>query len=213
MSPLLPRPFPTSAFVVQWIHTKGAGALQAGRASPARVEGGGFIKKTVIVINGQGGVGKDTLCAFAGQRYRVDNISSITPIKEIAATFGWRGEKTPEARKFLSDLKRAFTDYNDLPTRYLTAEYRRFLASEDELLFVHIREGSEIDKFKKAVDGDCVTLLILRDLGRVSYGNASDDQVAQYPYDYRYWNNRPLAEAEEDFLTFLDGLLQKEGRI
>ena len=42
------------------------------------------MNKTVLVINGAGGVGKDTLCAMAAEKFRVENISSITPIKEIA---------------------------------------------------------------------------------------------------------------------------------
>ena len=40
--------------------------------------------KLTIVINGMGGVGKDTLCRFAAERYKTENISSITPIKELA---------------------------------------------------------------------------------------------------------------------------------
>ena len=40
-------------------------------------------KKLVIVINGKGGLGKDTLCESLRIDYRVTNISAITPIKEI----------------------------------------------------------------------------------------------------------------------------------
>ena len=40
--------------------------------------------KTIIVINGAGGVGKDTLCNIAARHFAVWNISSITPIKELA---------------------------------------------------------------------------------------------------------------------------------
>ena len=45
------------------------------------------------------------------------NFSTVDKIKEIARDFGWDGEKTPKARKFLSDLKDVFTDWNDLPVR------------------------------------------------------------------------------------------------
>ena len=103
--------------------------------------------KLTIVINGKGGVGKDTLCRFAAERYKTENVSSITPIKEIAALCGWQGEKTDRARKFLSDLKALTAEYNDFPTNYLVAQYRAFLASDGELLFVHIREPEEIRKF------------------------------------------------------------------
>ena len=42
------------------------------------------MNKIVIIINGRGGVGKDTLCDFAAKHYKVENISSITPIKDLA---------------------------------------------------------------------------------------------------------------------------------
>ena len=81
------------------------------------------MKKTVIVINGAGGVGKDTLCELASKHFKVYNVSSITPIKEIASMCGWRGEKDDKARKFLSDLKRLTVEYNDYPTVWAKARY------------------------------------------------------------------------------------------
>lgn len=165
-------------------------------------------EKVLMIINGKGGVGKDTLCAFAGRYFQVRNVSSITPIKEIAAEHGWQGEKTPRARKFLADLKEAFTQYNDLPTKYLLEQYKEFLASEEELMFAHIREGSEIDKLKRQVSGKCLTLLIKRTGdGPECWGNASDDEVENYRYDFVYENSQPLEEAEEDFIRFLTRVL------
>ena len=49
------------------------------------------MKKIAMVINGAGGVGKDTLCDLADKHFGVMNISTITPIKEIAAQCGWDG--------------------------------------------------------------------------------------------------------------------------
>lgn len=73
--------------------------------------------KAIIVINGRGGVGKDTLCDFVKEKYDdtygVQNISSITRIKEIAKDIGWDGNKDEKGRKFLSDLKKALTEYGD----------------------------------------------------------------------------------------------------
>ena len=42
------------------------------------------MKKLTFVINGAGGVGKDTLCDLAAKHFRVYNISTIMPIKDIA---------------------------------------------------------------------------------------------------------------------------------
>lgn len=169
------------------------------------------MEKVVIIINGKGGVGKDTLCAAAARRWRVENISSIDPIKAIAAQHGWQGEKDGRARKFLSDLKRAFADYNDLPNRWLEERCRGFAAGDGEILFVHIREGSQIAAFKRRVKGKCLTLLVRSPRTGAAYGNPSDDDVEDYPYDYIYENDRPLGEAEEDFLSFLEGVFRREG--
>lgn len=161
-----------------------------------------------IVINGAGGVGKDTLClSLTGRRVR--NISSITPIKEIAAKYGWNGEKDLRSRRFLAELKRVFTEYNNLPGRYLMEQYRDFLAGEDEVLFVHIREPEQIAEFVRAVDHNCVTLLIRRDLPETAqgYGNHADDDVEQYPYDVIFDNNRPLEQSKIAFAALIDHLL------
>ncbi|MBR2461064.1 MAG: hypothetical protein IKB34_07540 [Clostridia bacterium] len=171
--------------------------------------------KLGIVINGSGGVGKDTLCEFAAKVFRTVNVSSITPIKKIAAANGWRGEKTPEARRFLAELKRVFTEYNDLPNRYALAEYGKFIADpEKQIFFVHIREGEEIRKFvngSRCFDGSrCVTLLITSKRCAEKYGNASDDMVESYDYDYRFANDGDLAQAEEDFISFLADIVQRE---
>ena len=166
------------------------------------------MEKTVIVINGAGGVGKDTLCEFAEKHYKVMNISSITPIKEIASMCGWRGEKTDKARKFLSDLKALSIEYNDFPTVWATDKYRQFLTSDCEIMFVHIREAAEIEKFVKATEGKAKTLLVRGGdrMKKSNYGNASDDEVENYDYDYYFVNDKSLEEAEADFVDFLMNL-------
>ena len=174
------------------------------------------MKKLGIVINGRGGAGKDTLCDFVAKVYETVNVSSVTPIKRIASENGWKGEKTPEARRFLAELKRIFTEYNDLPNRYSLSEYERFLLTpEKKIFFVHIREGEQIKRFitaSKCFDGaHCVTLLIKSKRCEASYGNASDDMVEDYDYDYVYQNDKPLDEAAEDFLEFFASMLEREG--
>lgn len=166
------------------------------------------MEKTVIVINGAGGVGKDTLCEFAQKHFKVMNISSITPIKEIAAMCGWNGEKDDKARKFLSDLKALSIEYNDYPTLWATKKYSEFLDSDFEIMFVHIREASEIIKFVKATGKKAKTLLVRggERMKKASYGNASDDEVENYSYDYYFVNDKTLEEAEIDFVNFLKSI-------
>ena len=171
-------------------------------------------KKIVIIINGKGGAGKDTVCAIAAKFYKAKNISAITPIKEIAATFGWNGEKDSRARKFLSDLKRTFIDYNDLPNTYLEEEYLKFEQSDDDILFVHIRENDQIDDFKRRIKLKCVTMIVRStkiDNSEMLYGNYSDDHVEDYKYDYYYTNGKPLNVLVPDFMDFLYELFNEEG--
>lgn len=169
------------------------------------------MEKIVIIINGVGGAGKDTLCDLASKHYKVKNISAITPIKEIAHKCGWNGEKDAKSRKFLSDLKRVFIEYNDLPTKYLLSQYKKFKKSKYDILFVHIREKEEIEKFKKLVDIKCKTMLIDRENAAIEkWGNASDDEVKNYTYDLYFKNNKNINEIEQEFVSLLHTLLISE---
>lgn len=167
------------------------------------------MKKVLLIINGPGGVGKDTLCDLAAKHFKVYNTSTIIPIKEIAGYCGWNGSKDDKSRKFLSDLKRLCVEYNDYPTNWALARYREFLASENRVMFLHIREPEEIAKFVRATNGEAKTLLIRGGdrMKKSNYGNASDDCVENYKYDYYFVNDKTLAEAEKDFSAFIADIL------
>jgi hypothetical protein len=168
--------------------------------------------KIVIVINGKAETGKDTLCDFVINKYHAEKRSSITPILKIARENGWDGIKDNKSRKFLSDLKRTFIDFNNLPNKYLTEECDNFLKSNNDILFVHIRESDQIKDFLANVKDSCqcCTLLISNTMDDkpVLWGNDSDDNADNYPYDYIYYNIKPLEEAEKDFLEFFKTILQ-----
>ncbi len=166
------------------------------------------MKKIAIVINGAGGVGKDTLCDMAASEFKVLNVSSITPIKEIATLCGWDGRKDDKSRKFLSDLKLLCVEYNDYPTEWAYARYLEFLKSDDEVMFVHIREPLEIAKFVSRTGGEAKTLLVRggERMKKTKYGNTSDDSVEEYKYDYYFVNDKSLDEAKRDFIDFLKNL-------
>lgn len=167
-------------------------------------------KKTVIVINGRGGCGKDTLCDFTAMRYKVRNASSITPIKELATMAGWDGNKDPKSRKMLADLKQLFVEYNDLCNNYVVGQVNEFVACDEEIMFVHIRECDEIKKFMAScseIPGvNCFSLLVRRTTdgyGKELLGNSADDDVEKMTYDFIYENNKSLDELPDDFDMFL----------
>ncbi len=168
------------------------------------------MKKLIVVINGAGGVGKDTLCSFAARDYRVRNVSSITPILAVARAGGWDGVKTDRSRKLLSDLKALFTGYNDLCQAYVLDQCRAFLAGDEQVLFVHIREPEEITRFVDAAPAPVISLLVTSTKKAAHiYQNSSDDNVANYAYDCTYDNILPLEETDAAFRSFFSGLFAR----
>ena len=166
-------------------------------------------RKLIVIINGKGETGKDTLCNSLSGKYNIMNISAIDPIKEIARQHGWRGEKDDKARLFLAELKRAFINYNNLPTEYLKNKTEEFLNSSAEMLFVHIRESDQIDQYKRAIHPNrCVTLLVKRAMvdNYHWFGNAADDEVEHYDYDLIFENDLPIEESTAAFCTFIESI-------
>lgn len=173
------------------------------------------VEKTIIVINGKGGCGKDTLCEIAAKKYGVMNVSSITPIKEMAELIGWNGSKSDKDRKFLSDLKSLVTEYNDGANEYLLCQVEKFLKNEEDLMFVHIREPEMIEHFinsleERKVGINVISLLVKRPSQKyLVMGNRSDDEVDNYNYDIVFENDVNLEELDTVFLNFLDLYLRK----
>lgn len=167
--------------------------------------------KYVIVINGKGGVGKDTCVDAVASKYVVLNCSSITPIKRAAELLGWDyDDKSDGARKFLSDLKMASSEYNDFPYRYLLNKYERFISyGSAQVMFVHIREPKEIARFKAKIP-ECKTLLIKSNRAERDFGNMADDGVDDYNYDYVYHNDKSLDEVTDDFLKFFENTILRK---
>ena len=145
------------------------------------------MKKTVIVINGQGGCGKDTICTIMSKYYNVKNISTVDPIKAIAKYAGWQGEKGDKARKMLADLKQVFIEYNDLPLNYVK---------------------EEIAKIVNCATVHTITLLVKRldkYFERKVYGNSADDDVENYNYDFIYCgNNETIEDLEKSFMEYFN---------
>ncbi len=157
--------------------------------------------KQIIIINGTGGSGKDTFVDFCAKYAKVMNFSSIDKVKEIAKLIGWNGQKTDKDRKFLSDLKKLTTDYNDMAFRSIIGACTQFENSDNEILFIHIREPEEI---QRAVNTLKAKSLLLKRVGLANIStNSSDANVDNYPYDYLI-ENTTLEELEHKALNFVN---------
>lgn len=171
------------------------------------------MQKTVIVINGQGGCGKDTVCNIVGKYYKVKNISTVDPIKSIATFAGWQGEKNDKSRKMLADLKQVFIEYCDLPLNFVLDEEKKFLADQNQIMFVHCRESEEIEKIVNNAIVQTYTLLIRRNDKNYThkhFGNHADDDVENYSYDFIYnGNNSSIEQLEQDFMEFFNEQIKK----
>lgn len=158
------------------------------------------MEKKVFIINGRSGVGKDTLINILAEKFPVRNVSSVDQIKLGAMVLGWDGVKDERGRQFLIDIKASAVKYGDLPTQHMAARYDEFMRSEDQFMFIHIREISEIEKLVAKIS--CKTLLITRQMENV-FDNIQDDCVAQYNYDIIFANDKPLEQSGKDFIKLM----------
>lgn len=147
--------------------------------------------KKVFIINGSGGVGKDTFVELVSKRIKTMNVSSVDKVKEIAKLIGWDGiSKTEKDRKFLSDLKLLTTKYCDMPFQYMKQKVEEFNNSEYDCLFLHIREPEEIRKAVKEFNAQ--TILVIRESVAPIMSNMADRNVYNYKYDFEVINNGTL---------------------
>ena len=169
----------------------------------------------LIVINGSGGSGKDTLVQMCQliRPHKIYNISMIDAVKQQAESFGWNKDKDEKGRRFLSDLKDAWERYNDGP--YDLIKYRielikkkeliKYSNTDDIIVFVHAREPNDIERLVK--DFNAFTLLIRRPSIEHTYGNHADDDVENWGYDMIYENIGDLEDMEVEahmILNYID---------
>lgn len=161
----------------------------------------------VIVLNGSGGVGKDTFVSLLSYYYKgkIYNQSSIEEAKRIATFCGWKGEKTDRDRKFLSDVKRALIEWREIPYRQMLAFYEDH-KEEDCIIIFHIREPDEIEKIVSNNFLDCITVLITNKHVEDITTNPSDAGVYNYNYDYILDNSGTLSDFDVTVLHFANDI-------
>lgn len=172
------------------------------------------MNKQIFVINGSGGVGKDTFVELVSVElndklkrfHTVVNFSSVDRVKEIAREIGWDGRKTEKDRKFLSDLKSLTRDYCDMPFQSMKNKIKEFLKDEEgQVLFIHIREPEEIKRMVNEFGAK--TILVVRDSVTQIASNMSDKNVFDYHYDFIVDNNGTIEELQEKAKQFVNKFL------
>jgi len=170
----------------------------------------------VIVINGGAETGKDKFVKIF--RYtsglRVKNFSSVDKVKNISEIcFGWDGKKNEKSRKFLSEMKRIWTDFNDGPTNDILNRIEidtKYCMEKDKdirknVYFLHIREPEEIKKIQKIYGDNCITLIIKKDV-EFHPNNSSDQNVDKYEYQYTIDNNGSLDDLKKNVKQFIKSI-------
>ena len=151
------------------------------------------------VVNGAPTTGKDTFCSFCQDILtnkklgRGFVISSVDFVKEVARFCGWKGDKTPKNRKFLSDLKDLLSDWDNIPNKKIFETIKSLTEQypyENLFFFIMIREPENI---KQIVNGyGAKAVLIKRDINIKEFSNHADAEVENYNYDLIIQNNGTL---------------------
>ena len=164
----------------------------------------------ILVINGFPGSGKDTFVSLCCKYANCANLSTVDPIKEAAKLLGWKGEKTPETRKFLSNLKDISDIYFDTSFNYIKniIEELGSLTKKIDFIFIHCREPEQILRFKK--EFGAITLYVdaedrLKQEGKdITLSNHADRDVKNFNYDLIIYNNKSLTELDSSAKIFID---------
>ena len=194
--------------------------------------------KQVIILNGAKGSGKDTfvracICAVGdyGSSKKVGlqklwptmvyvhNLSTIERIKEVGNDLGWNGVKDEKSRKFLSDLKDAWSGYNNGPENFCIEEVVR-APNRPSAFFIHCREPDNIDYLKKRFEelGISVTSMVIRNEKAEAEGvsNHADEHVLDYAYNFSIDNNGSLEDliisAEKYIFSIGGGVMHSQHR-
>ena len=161
----------------------------------------------VIVINGNGGVGKDAFIDCCREYcvpfdIGVNNTSTADYVKFLATSWGWDGSKTPKNRELLSNLKDMLEEWGNIPNKKVE-EYIEHLSDYDnqQVLFIHAREPHNIKYFKDKYKA--ITVLVLNDHVEQVTSNHADLEVYDFAYDYIIDNNGDLEQLKESAETFM----------
>ncbi len=164
----------------------------------------------IFVINGYPQSGKDTFAQFCSEVHpNTHQLWTSTPVKDAFTLLGWKGEKTPEVRKGMSDMMDLSERLFDGPFQYIKKELEKIqTAQPNALVFIHSREPHNIKRYEEAYDAE--SILVMREKQQ-ELSNHADREVYLYKYDYIIDNHGSLAELREKAHAFVE-VYVREGK-
>ena len=167
----------------------------------------------IYIVNGAPGSGKTTFekyVSYISAPYCY-NLSTVDFVKEVATYCGWNGEKELKDRKFLSELKRVLTEWDDIPIKKIKKEIGSIkftmsqynLSSDKCCVFIDCREPKEIERLCNELGAK--SLLIRRETAEnKETSNESDANVLNYNYDIIIDNNGTIRDLAFRAIDFVD---------
>lgn len=163
----------------------------------------------IVILNGSNGVGKDTFADMCSKYADTKHISSVDYVKEMALKIGWDGVKDEDGRKFLHNLKLTLDAYRDTIWSDLMARAEAERLSGTEILFVDIREPSEIKKaYRKFSDAEYTVCSALVSRNGAVADNEADKFVNDFDYDFYIDNNGTLEELDRIAHVFVSSYVK-----
>lgn len=184
--------------------------------------------KIIFIINGSGGVGKDTFIRFLGEIIFKNggglyNYSSIEPIFRMYQRLNnkirfkselYRDEKDDQLRYLYSKTKEMLDNYYDFTLKAVSSEIKDFLKKPlqdrnnnfSDILFIHVREPENIKKIVNKF-GTVFTILVENNNVKLITTNDSDKNVKNYNYDILIENDGDIDSFENTAEQFINRIL------
>ena len=164
----------------------------------------------VVILNGPGGSGKDTLYEMIkdympnkNEVLRVSTVDLVYDAMEALFSTETRGDvlagkeqKEDAYRQLMHEVKMSWTKYCDGPTQYIVDYYNNIVKNVStrdiqpvKLMFTMLREPEEIVKLKEHFNKSGIIVLTMYIFGRTSptdYQNDCDANVNNLPEGFSY---------------------------
>ena len=165
------------------------------------------MEKHIVILNGNGGCGKDTFANLCAKYAKVKKCSTVDKIKEAASLIGWSPslKDDEDSRKFLADFKTLLTNYNDFPFKEILKSIDEFKNDDNEILFLFIREIPEIKRLL-SINSNVKTLLLTNKNTKFIVSNEADKNVLNFDYDYIINNDDNKVQLDKKAENFVNML-------